>query len=104
MAEVDAKKEARLRFARLQKKASQLGLNSNDILKLGIIQEHQKPINISRILYKTVFYLAIVLGLVVTLGFGGKLFVTKFCKISYLILIRHNLIIRFSYLLVCSTL
>ena len=75
MAEADTKTEARLRFARLQKKASQLGLSNNDILTLGIIQDHQKPINVSRLFYKTILFLAIVIGLVSTLGYGGNMLV-----------------------------
>jgi len=74
MAELETKKQARSRFARLQKKASKLGLNSNDILTLGLIQEHQKPINLTGILYKTVLFLAIVVGLISALGFGAYYF------------------------------
>ena len=77
MAEFETKNEARSRFARLQKKASKLGLNSNDILTLGLIQEHQKPINLTGILYKTVLFLAIVVGLISAIGFGGNLLITN---------------------------
>lgn len=71
MAEGELKKGARERFARLQKKASQLGLNNNDILTLGIIQEHQKPINITGFLSKTVVTLLIAAGLLGAIGYGG---------------------------------
>ena len=72
MAEEKVRTEARQRFARLQKKASQLGLNDNDILTLGFIQEHQKPVNITRALYKSLFFIALLVGLIGGIGYGGK--------------------------------
>ena len=72
MAEEKLRAEARLRFARIQKKASQLGLNNNDILTLGIIQQHQKPISLSGITFKTLLYGTLIAGLIGGVVYGGE--------------------------------
>ncbi len=71
MADVLIRAEARQHFARIQKKASKLGLNNNDILRLELIKRHQKPVSLAKITFKTVFYLVLLLGLVAGLGYAG---------------------------------
>ena len=73
MADGAEKSKARQRFALLQERASQLGLNNNDILNLGVIQQHQKPISLTRIVYKTFFILLLVGSVIAGVLYGGRL-------------------------------
>ncbi len=71
MADTMLRAEARQHFARIQKKASQLGLNNNDILALELIKKHKKPINLASITSKTLLFFVLAVGIVAGLGYGG---------------------------------
>eukprot|EP00794_Sanderia_malayensis_P018162 gene18162-19975_t len=71
MADQILRSEAREHFARIQKKASDLGLNNNDIIGLELIKKHEKPLPLARITLTTLLVTFLVVGVVCGLGYGS---------------------------------
>ena len=56
MVEEQLLKEARLRFARIRKKAKELGLSNEELIQLDVIKRHRNDVNLGKLFSKFILY------------------------------------------------